>query len=401
MLSDSKYTHESGSFIKSYKINEMKIGFDYIATIGGGGNSRYSDNLIKSLSEIDKENEYYLYGFFHDRFLGRKIKISKPNFKFRAGYFSSLGLSIPENFIRGMNKISIRFSARLHNLQAFHFTNPLNFIPDIKNSIVTIHDLASIHEPSWVKEDSGAWFNSNVASILSGARKIIAVSNFTKKDIIQNFSIDEDKIKVIHEAAEDIFYPDNDSDYVLKKFGLNKYILYAGELQPRKNIIGLLSAYGGMDSGLRDEYKLVLAGSARDRVFRDRLAEEIGKLKLENNVIRLGRVSNEDLRKLYSCAKVFIFVSLFEGFGLPVLEALQCGTPVIVSNASSLTEIVENAGILVDPNDTGDIKSALEKILSDENLCSILKKNCAADAARFNWLNTAKETMKVYYDILR
>ncbi len=379
----------------------MKIGFDYIATIGGSGNSRYSDNLIRSLSEIDKENEYYLYGFFHDSFLGRKIKISKPNFKFKAGYFSSLGLPIPVKFITEINKISIRFSARLHRLQVFHFTNPLNFVSGVQNSIVTIHDLAPLHNPAWVKEDTASWFNSNVAHILSGASKIIAVSNFTKKDILKNFSVDENKIKVIHEAAEDIFYPDADFDYVVKKFNLDKYLFYAGELQPRKNIIGLLSAYGRMDSGLRNEYKLVLAGNVRDRFFRDRLAEEIGKLKLEKNVIQLGRVSNEDLRKLYSCAKAFAFVSLFEGFGLPVLEALQCGTPIVASNNSSLPEIIGNAGILVDPSDTGDIKLALEKILSDENLYNILKKNCATDAGKFNWINTAKETVKVYNDILR
>lgn len=378
----------------------MKIGFDYIATIGGGGNSRYSSNLIKSLSEIDSDNAYYLYGFFHDYLRGKKDRICKPNFKFMPGYFSALGLPIQSACLKKINQISINLLTQTHRIQIFHFTNPLNFIYGISNSIVTIHDLAPLYNPAWVKKDTSDWFNANIASILSDASIIIAVSNFTKEDIIKRFNLDGKKIRVIYEAADDNFYPDKDFKYIAEKFGIDNYLLCAGELQPRKNIIKLLLAYSKLNDDLRNEYKLVLAGSARDHFFSESVVKYISELNLEKDVVCLGRVLDNDLRKLYSCAKILVCPSLFEGFGLPVAESIKCGTPAAVSNNSSLPEVAGSAGILFDPHDADNIKIVIEKILSDENLYIALKKNCAKQADKFTWRKTAEETLKVYQEIL-
>ena len=380
----------------------MKIGIDYISTVGLGGNSTYTKGLIEALAKIDKKNKYYLCYYVHDFLPGRtRNNIDSKNFKLTPVYFSRLGFNLPVQFIKSVNRISLKVFTKLNKVNLFHFTNPLNFIEGLGKSVVTLHDLSVLHHSQWAKSSSLEFFKKNIKNILTQASKIIAVSNFTKDDIIKFFNIERERITVIYEGAKDIFYPDLDKKYLKNKFNLENYILYVGQLQPRKNVIRLLIAYSKLDINLRNKYSLVLVGTPRDNNFANKIAKIIKEFKINNYVKQLDWVKDEDLPKLYSGAKLFIFPSLFEGFGLPVLEALSCGVPVITSNVSSLPEVVGRAGILVNPEKVDEIKLSMDKVLLDEKIYQNLKNNCLKQAAKFNWQKAAKETLAVYEEIYK
>ncbi len=380
----------------------MRIAIDYISSIGTGGVSLYTRELVRALSDIDKENKYFLYCFIHDFLPGReREKIKSENFKSRPAYFSRLNFPIPRGFINFTNKISIRTLAKLDKIDIFHFTNPLNFIRGPYKSIVTVHDLSVLHNSQWAKKISLDFFKKNIESVLNKANKILTDAEFTKKDIIDNFNIPEEKIKPIHLGVGNAFHSEIDKNYLKKKFNLENYILYVGELQPRKNIAGLLEAYKRLDNNLRRKYNLVLVGRARDENFAKKISDLIKKLNLGSFVRHFEYAAESDLIKLYSNAEFLLYPSFFEGFGFPVLESISCGVPVITSNTSSLPEVIGQAGILVNPEDINQIKSAIEKLLLDKNLYQKLKKECLNQASKFNWQKTARQTLAVYGEVYK
>ena len=151
-----------------------------------------------------------------------------------------------------------------------------------------------------------------------------------------------------------------------------------------------------MSPKLKQKYPLVFVGNIRDEYYSRMVAETIKRYQLEHHVKLLGRVNDDSVRKLYSGAKIFVFPSLFEGFGLPVLESLQCGTPVITSHTTSLSEVAGNAGILVEPEDVNEIYRAMEKVIMDDDFYDNLKKHCLNQASKFSWNKAARETVKIY-----
>lgn len=380
----------------------MKIGFDYTSTLGVGGNSTYARELIHNLAKVDKNNQYFLYYYIHDFLLGRVPGgIDNKNFKSKPAQISQLKLPIPQNVMNFVNKTSIKFFSKLNKIDIFHFSDPLIFTKGSYKSIVTLHDLGALHNSIWSKKTTSDFLKKNIKDILNAASKIIAVSNFTKNDAIKILNIDEKKIKVIYEGADSIFYPSLDKNYLKEKFNLENYILYVGALQPRKNIMGLLGAYSELDVGLRKKYDLVLVGRPRDINFANEVSEAIKEFKISDSVKQFDWITNSDLPKIYSGAKFLVYPSLFEGFGLPILESLSCGAPVITSNTSSLPEVTGSAGVLINPESIEEIKSAMEKMLSDEKFYNGFKNKCIEQAAKFNWQKTAKETLAVYEEVYR
>lgn len=375
----------------------MKIGIDYIATIGGGGNSTYSKSLIGAITEMDDHNHYYMYVYWHDYLLGRLSSGKQPNIHWRPAYISSLGLPIPQGFVALFNSLSLRLWAKFEGIDLIHFTNPLNFIRGLNKFIVTIHDLSSFHDRDWVKEGTQQFLSKSMKEILDLSSGIVSVSEYTKQDIVNISGTDENKITTIYEAADSKkYYPDYDPEYLKGKFNIASYVLYIGELQPRKNIINILNAYAGLSYKLKQEFPLVIVGSTRDSKYTKAINETIKNLQLANHVKLLGYLEDNIIRKLYSGARVFVFPSLFEGFGLPVLEALQCGTPVITSNTTSLPEVAGDAGVLVDPEDTDEIVKVMEKILTDEDFYNNIKSRSLSQAKKFSWEKAARETIAVY-----
>lgn len=375
----------------------MKIGLDYISTFGRGGNATYTKELIKGLANIDKENNYYLYTYLHKLLPFYKNEIiSQKNFHYQAGYFCWPYKFLKKNISIFSQKLLFNRSKK-DKIDLFHLTNPLRFNQSLENFVVTIHDLCYLKEPNFTKKHSIIF---NLQNILSKCQAVISVSQSTKKDILNNFDFPAEKIFVIYEGVSKIFKHQPNKSYLSKKFNLNKeYILYIGEIQPRKNLVRLFQAYSRLSLSLRKRYQLVIVGKSRNKIVMEETMNQIKKLKIMNQVKFLGYVDINDLPYLYSSAKVFVFPSLYEGFGLPVLESLACGTPVITSNVSSLPEVLGQGGLLINPYRVEEIKLAIERILTETDLRDNLAKKGIEHSRHFNWQNTAKQTLNIYQKI--
>jgi len=228
---------------------------------------------------------------------------------------------------------------------------------------------------------------------------ILTISGYSKQDIVKQFRVAPDKVVVTHLAASPTFRTISVQEIlkVKQRYGLDSYILTVGTLEPRKNMIRLLQAFALLrQSGF--SYQLVHAGP-RGWLFDDILAE-VDRLQLQDSVRFLGRVSLEDLVGLYNAATVLVYPSLYEGFGLPVLEAMACGCPVVTSNTSSLPEVVGEAGIMVDPYDVQQLMDAIQKVLEDKALAQDMRQQGLERASLFSWQRCAQETLDAYHQVL-
>jgi glycosyltransferase involved in cell wall biosynthesis len=280
-----------------------------------------------------------------------------------------------------------------------------DFIPPFRRnckSVITIHDLAFLLYPHFLTRESARYYGQ-IDQAWRKTDHIIAVSEATKQDSIKMLGVPEKKISVIHEAANPIYrqVPKDEARKVAKeKYKLDKnFILFVSTIEPRKNLPGLLQAY----RRLRDEYKrdeiLVLAGSKG--WLWEEVYETVDKLNLNKSVAFLGRVPSEDLVYLYNAANLFVHPSFYEGFGLPPLEAMTCGTPVIVSNTSSLPEVVGDAALMIDPHDIDGLTVAMWRVLTEEELRQDLVQKGLKRAQIFSWQEAAKKTLEVYHKVGR
>jgi glycosyltransferase involved in cell wall biosynthesis len=233
------------------------------------------------------------------------------------------------------------------------------------------------------------YFRSLVKTSVTNAERVIAISKFTKTCIMNEFGTPGTKIDVIYLNVEDRYRPlIRNRKTKLAKYGLpNKFILYVGNFNPHKNVPILIKAYSELPPAIKEAYGLVLGGSSRCHELAS-LAKELG---IEKNVRFTGFVPENDLPVIYSAATVFVFPSLHEGFGLPPLEAMACGTPVIVSDAASLPEVVGDAGILIKPTDTKALSKAIINVLNDNDMQITLKKKGLLKAKVFTPHKTASE----------
>jgi glycosyltransferase involved in cell wall biosynthesis len=217
------------------------------------------------------------------------------------------------------------------------------------------------------------------------------------------YSVPEERIHVIHQASRKAYYPERNVDFIqssLRRLGIFKnFILFVGSLEPRKNVRTLLKAYAEYLKADSDQYLLVIAGGRG--WLNDDLYALVTELGLERHVKFLGYVQESDLRCLYSVAKVFVYPSLYEGFGLPPLEAMACGAPVITSYTSSLPEVVGDAAILIDAHNVEELFHAMRTVLLDDDLRLQLRKKSLERAKLFSWERTAQETLTVYQEACR
>lgn len=294
------------------------------------------------------------------------------------------------------------FKARLHQGDVNHIVDHsyahLVYALDPKKTVVTCHDLNPLkYEESWLNLKL---FKYSVGGLKKAAR-IIAVSKATKKDLMKFLKIDVDRIRVIPSGVEEKFRVIEDREYlssVRSKFNLpdGKNLLHVGGSAYNKNIQGILRAFSILNSQF-SPLNFVKAGSD----FTESQKSLIKRLELEDHVRSLGQVSDEDLVALYNIADVFVMPSLYEGFGLPVLEAMACGTPVITSKLSSLPEVAGEAAVLVDPYNSAEIAIAMERVLNfgDGERQRQVQKGLE-HAKGFTWEKTAQETLKVYEELL-
>jgi glycosyltransferase involved in cell wall biosynthesis len=230
---------------------------------------------------------------------------------------------------------------------------------------------------------------------------IIAVSNSTKRDTIQHLGVPEDKITVVYEAASPIFRPldkGEAQEQVRNRHGVEgPFLLFVSTIEPRKNVPTLLRALWQLLECYKEDVRLVLAGG-KGWLFEDAFAL-VEELRLDGRVHFVGRVSSEDLLYLYNAAELLAHPAFYEGFGLPPLEAMACGLPVVVSNVASLPEVVGDAGLLIDPHDIDELTVAMWRILNDGELRQEMREKGLRQAERFSWERAARETLAIYRQV--
>ncbi len=281
------------------------------------------------------------------------------------------------------------------------FAGPI-FAKGIKK-ITTVHDLIGMIYPQNLAPISRFYWQVWLPACVRNSNMIIADSENTKKDIIRLLNIRQDRIRVIYLAANRSFsviaYKGRQRDR-LKKYGINtRYILNVGTIEPRKNVANLIRAFAGyLNNSRMWELSLVIVGK-KGWAYNEALKTAID-MGVRENIIFCDYIDEADLVLMYNLAELFIYPSFYEGFGLPVLEAMGCAAPVICSNTSSLPELAGDAAILVDPSDNAAIEKSIADILSDDGLKKTLSDRSLKQAARFSWEKAAKETMELYREVM-
>lgn len=396
----------------------MRIAIDYTPAIQQqAGIGRYARELVRALARLDADNEYVLLqagrgaqaeaGGWPDNFRVRSIPITD---RWLAILWQRLRVPIPVEVLTG-------------SVDIFH--SPDFVLPPVRNActVLTVHDLSFLTTPATADAGLRDYLMKAVPRSVARADHILADSRSTKNDLVTYLDADPEQITVVYPGVDPRFRPLGEPAIadVCARYGLRRpFILSVGTLQPRKNYPALIQAFArlcrgeaGRIDGLAAEgsrhrpaspprqgayLELVIAGG-RGWLF-DEVFETVARLGMDHRVQFLGHVADEDLPALYNAADVFALPSLYEGFGLPVLEALACGTPVVTSDVSSLPEVAGDAALLVSPDDVAGISEALWRVLTDEQLRSTLHRRGLIQAQRFTWQRAAETVLGIYRQVV-
>ncbi len=284
---------------------------------------------------------------------------------------------------------------------------PAHVLPLVRprSSVVTVHDLGYLYYPRAHPLLDRLYLDLSTRYNARAASRVIADSQATKDDLVRHYGIEPDKITVVYPGRDETLQPMEDEATIEKvkaRYGIRgDYILYVGTLQPRKNLGRLLEAYAIVRKQAKKGETPCLVMAGRKGWLYDQIFQQVERLGLETEVILPGYVPQDDLPALLSGARLFVFPSLYEGFGLPVLEAMACGTPVLCSNVSSLPEVAGDAALLVDPLDVRSIAEAMNHLLQEEGLRTQLVERGFRQARQFSWDRCARETLAVLDDTLQ
>jgi glycosyltransferase involved in cell wall biosynthesis len=376
---------------------QTRIGIDYTAAVHqSAGIGRYTRELVAALAE---QAPGYAFHLFAGEAGSRPAHpLPGPNCTWRHTRISQRWLA------RLWFRLRLPLPIELWTgpLRLFHATD--FFLPPTNpgtRKLVTVHDLSYIHYPEIVMPGMSRLLNTWVPGSIARADHVIAVSEATRQDIITCYNTPADKVSVLYHGVSADFHPAHTPTalaQVREKYNLGDapFILTVGTIQPRKNYLRLIQAFAMLPRELG--VSLVIAGG---RGWDNQpLFDEVKRRKLNDQVRFTGFVADADLPALYSAATLFAYPSLYEGFGLPVLEAMACGTPVVTSNTSSLPEVVGQAGIMVSPTDVESMAGSLEQALTDEAQRQRLAAAGKAQAATFNWQHTATQLLELYEGLL-
>lgn len=363
----------------------MRIGIDArLVFYQQAGIGQYILRLTNALAALDHENEYFLFQSRKDR----TRLVNAPNFHPRV-------LWTPSH--HRIERLAMSVEMLPHPLDVLHSTD---FIPPRKTrapNVITVHDLAFLLYPRFLTPDAARYYGQIDPASRSAAH-IIAVSQSTKRDVTRLLGVADDKVSVIYEAAHSSAHPMDKAEarkHVQEKFGIAEdFILFVSTIEPRKNLPTLLAAYSKLRDNYKSKARLVVAG--HKGWLTEEVDQAIEKYKLGDQVCFLGSVPTQELAYLYNAARVFALPSFYEGFGLPPLEAMASGTPVVVSNVSSLPEVVGDAGLLIDPNEVEAWAVALYRVLTDNELHDEMAAKGLVRAQHFSWERAARETLNVY-----
>jgi len=357
------------------------------------GNETYAVNLIEALAQIDRVNQYTIYVTKNeavDRFANRW-----PNFQVKRTLPHTPLVRIP---------LTLAAELRRNPVEVLHvqYTAP----PFAPCPIVsTIHDLSFEHLPETFTRRSRTQLRLTVRGTARRAAVILTLSEFSRRDIIETYAVDPERVLVTPAAAPTNFAPvENETELkdIRERYGIKaNYLLSLGSIQPRKNLARLIEAYALLRTSRAGDQlpQLVIAGK---RGWLDNEIQRAAQRENRNESIKfIGYVPEKDLPALYSAAICFVYPSFFEGFGLPVLEAMQCGTPVIAGNRTSLPEVAGAAALLFDPFDAGALAEAIERIIHNPDTRAELRVKGLERARIFSWTATARLTLQAYERALR
>ena len=368
----------------------MRIGIDArLVYYRGAGISQYTLRLLQELAAIAQDDEFVVFQSRRD-----------PSRLVQQTNFHKRSLWTPPH--HRLEQFLLPLELATVDLDVLHSPD---FIPPFRRhcrSVITIHDLNFLLYPNFLTPQSARYYGQ-IDQAVRNCDHIIAVSESTKRDIIRLTGAPEDKITVVYEAAHPIYRPLQDElilQQVKDRLGMDSdFILFVSTIEPRKNVPTLLMAYKQLLDNYHADVSLVLAGE-KGWLF-DEVFALVDKLGLRERVRFPGRVSPEDLLGLYNAARVFVHPAFYEGFGLPPLEAMACGTPAVVSNTSALPEVVGDAALLVDPTDVDGMAVAIWRLLSDEALRKQMIEKGLRRARRFSWKKAALETLEIYHGLAR
>ncbi len=354
------------------------------------GIGRSLELLLKEIPKVDKKNKYYIFTY-------------EP-ISFESDFY--INISTVKNFLPSKifsplwSNFFLPIYLKKHNIDILFSINQI--VPLIKISsckyISVVHDVIFKADPNFLPFiyrkylQFFAFFSIRISDV------IITISEYSKKDILKHYKIDENKIKVIYQSANPEFVKENidvdEKNALKRKLKLKEHIiLYVGKIENRKNILGIIKVANELKKNFTD-FIFVLVGKVG--YGGEKILAQVNK---NENIKHLSNVDDKLLKKLYNISDVFIFPSLYEGFGYPPLEAMQCALPVISSNNTSLIEVVGEGGILHDPMDYKAMSRSIVKIISDKTFCSQIKKKSLIQANKFSLNKTAKEIVSVFNSI--
>lgn len=358
----------------------------------GTGIGNYTYSLISKLSEIDSENDYTF--LCPDDQPKNYIPFNR-NYSFYA---------LPKDDYREEIEIPLWLSqekADIFHLPQNGFRIPAHCSCKL---VVTVHDLIPYFLPEMVRSSFLKRFTSEMPFIVERADRIITVSETSKQDIINIFKVEPQKIVVIPSAPTKAYHPlpkGETGPWLRTKYGIKKpYILYVGGLNPRKNVAELIYAYHKIRRLLPNGQPLVVLGPEGKHRTKLQLLGEALNITTEE-LIFPGFIDTPELPYFYNGADLFVYPSLYEGFGLPPIEAMACGTPVITSNVSSLPEVVGEAALKVNPHDTLALAETMLKILTDDSLRSDLSAKGLRHSFKYNWDQIAAQVLEVYAEVIQ
>jgi glycosyltransferase involved in cell wall biosynthesis len=354
------------------------------------GIENYLLNLILSLKQVDTKNNYTL-------FFGKN---PVPEQVLGSGFNCDVSRMPTHNQMLKILWGHLYLPGRIKKMKLDVFHEPCFIPPVFKKcpTVITVHDVSHRIVPHCFTLKNRLYIDMLLGKSLQAADSIITVSESSKNDIISNYKVSAKKIRVIYEGVNDRFRKKSNSEEIedTKRFYNIKgnFILNISLITPRKNLVSLIRAFYLLKKSKKIDYQLVIVG--RKGWLYDDIFKEVIKLKLEEDVVFCGHAPSEHLVHLYNAASAFVYPSLYEGFGLPILEAMACGCPVVTSNISSMPEVCGDAALLVNPKNIEEIAYAVNRVIVDTDLRRDLINKSSERIKFFSWQKAATETLSVY-----
>lgn len=380
------------NYVEKRRSKTLKVFFD-CRMLFMSGIGRYIENVLARLPKLIGDSHLVLAGDakqicgFLDKQPGLRDIVTEVT-NFRASIYS-----ISEHVYGSL--LLHTYGEKTDLVHFPHYSVPW-MLPG--NSVVTVHDLIHFRFPEYYSTAKLRLAKSVLRNAVKKAGRVIADSQATASDLVQMFPELTEKVRVVHLGVSGVFCPKPAAvvDEFKRKYGLGRYLLYVGNRKPHKNLGRLLKAYARLKREIPSLQLVIVGKRFSDQ---DEVTNLIAELKL-SNVIELEQTTDDELLHLYCGAEALVLPSLYEGFGLPALEAMACGVPVVVSNTSSLPEVVGEAGVYIDPYEVEDIASGIYRVLTDDDLHRHLREKGLAHARVFTWEKLAQQTLEVYHEVL-